>query len=309
MDDSYGRIEAGVGFESGTGDTDYQAGCSVMKKWNMIIDVELCENCNNCTLATKDEHVGNDFPGYAAPQPLHGHRWIDIKRKVRGASPMVDAAHVPMMCNHCDDAPCVSAGRGAVKKRDDGIVIIDPQQAKGRRDLVESCPYGAIWWNEELQLPQHWIFDAHLLDKGWQQPRSAHACPTRAMKAIKIEDSEMRDLANREGLEVLRPELRTSPRIYYKNLHRYSKCFVGGSVVAMTGGIKDCVGGATIELRRGMDKIGVQTSDAFGDFKFDSIEPDSGPYVLVASQSKHGRAQVNVNVGSESVYVGDVVIA
>ena len=40
-----------------------------MKKWNLIVDVEKCENCYNCFIATKDEHVGNDFPGYAAPQP------------------------------------------------------------------------------------------------------------------------------------------------------------------------------------------------------------------------------------------------
>ncbi len=32
-----------------------------MKKWNLIIDVALCENCNNCVLSTKDEQVGNDW--------------------------------------------------------------------------------------------------------------------------------------------------------------------------------------------------------------------------------------------------------
>ena len=46
-----------------------------MKKWNLVIDVAKCTNCNNCFLADKDEYVGNDFPGYAAPQPRHGHRW------------------------------------------------------------------------------------------------------------------------------------------------------------------------------------------------------------------------------------------
>jgi Fe-S-cluster-containing dehydrogenase component len=28
-----------------------------MKKWNLIIDIEKCEDCNNCFLACKDEHV------------------------------------------------------------------------------------------------------------------------------------------------------------------------------------------------------------------------------------------------------------
>ena len=40
-----------------------------MKKWNMVIDVAECTNCNLCTLATMDEYVGNDWPGYAAPMP------------------------------------------------------------------------------------------------------------------------------------------------------------------------------------------------------------------------------------------------
>ena len=62
-----------------------------MKKWNMIIDVAECTNCQLCTLATMDEYVGNDWPGYSAPMPRHGHRWIDIKQKERG--PGADDRH------------------------------------------------------------------------------------------------------------------------------------------------------------------------------------------------------------------------
>jgi len=280
-----------------------------MKKWNMIIDVELCENCNNCTLATKDEHVGNDFPGYAAPQPLHGHRWIDIKRKVRGSGSMVDAAHVPTMCNHCDDAPCIKIGNGAVIKRSDGIVIIDPQKARGRRDIVESCPYGAIWWNEDLQLPQHWIFEAHLLDQGWQQPRGAQACPTGAMRAVKLKDEEMGARVNEQKLEVLKPELGARPRVYYRNLHRFTKCFIGGSVVAMIDGVKECITDAEVELRNDKDRALKKTiTDAFGDFKFDHIEPGSGAYVIAIKHSRYGSASVNVNVSAESVFAGDILL-
>ena len=122
-----------------------------MKKWNMIIDVAACTNCQLCALAAMDEYVGNDWPGYAAPMPKHGHRWIDILQKERGQQPMIDIAYVPTMCNHCDDAPCIKAAKdGAIKKRDDGIVVIDPVKAKGQKQLVEACPYGHIWWNEEL---------------------------------------------------------------------------------------------------------------------------------------------------------------
>ena len=55
-----------------------------MKKWNMIIDVAECTNCNLCTLATMDEYVGNDWPGYTRAMPRHGHQWIKILQKERG---------------------------------------------------------------------------------------------------------------------------------------------------------------------------------------------------------------------------------
>ena len=116
-----------------------------MDKWNLIIDVENCINCNMCVLACQDEHVDNDFPNYAAPMPKHGARWIEINRKERGQAPMIDVAYIPMLCNHCDNAPCIKAAKnGAVKKRDDGIVIIDPIKSKGQKHLVDSCPYDRI---------------------------------------------------------------------------------------------------------------------------------------------------------------------
>ncbi|MBI2318200.1 MAG: oxidoreductase, partial [Betaproteobacteria bacterium] len=162
-----------------------------MKKWNLIIDVAKCTNCNNCFLTNRDEHVDNDFPGYAAPQPRLGHRWIDIRRKERGRAPMIDVAYLPTMCNHCDNAPCVKASKdGAVYQRPDGIVIIDPQRARGNKEIVKSCPYRSIWWNEEHEVAQKWIFDAHLLDQGWKEPRGAQACPTGAMRSLKVEDDE-----------------------------------------------------------------------------------------------------------------------
>ena len=201
-----------------------------MNKWNMIIDVAECTNCNLCTLATMDEYVGNEFPGYSAPMPKHGHKWINILQKERGQMPAIDIAYVPTMCNHCDNAPCVAKGGGAVKKRDDGIVLIDPVKAKGRKDLVDACPYGHIWWNEELQLPQAWTFDAHLIDQGWKQTRGQQSCPTGAMRAVCVDDGEMAKLAREQGLEVMQAGARHQPRVYYKNLWRYSKCFIGGSV-------------------------------------------------------------------------------
>lgn len=275
-----------------------------MKKWNLVIDVARCENCNNCMLTTRDEHVGNDFPGYAAPQPVHGHYWIKIHRNVRGQGAMVDAAYRPTTCNHCDDAPCIKAAKdGSVYKRDDGIVIIDPQKAGGRKDIVGACPYGAIWWNEELQLPQKWIFDAHLLDQGWKQPRCQQSCPTGVYRTLLVEDAEMQELAKRDRLEVLRPELKTRPRVYYKNLYRFDKCFIGGSVVADVKGVLECIAGARVMLKKGGQQLESLQSDTYGDFKFDRLDPNSGTYEVEVTHPRYGSAAARVEL-SDSRYLG-----
>ena len=267
-----------------------------MKKWNLIIDVARCNNCNNCFLAVKDEHVDNAFPGYAAPQPKHGHHWLEMKRAEHGRPPLVDIVNVPTMCNHCDDAPCVKAGQGAVTKRDDGIVIIDPVKAKGRRDLVDACPYKAVWWNEELQLPQHWIFDAHLLDKGWKEPRCTQSCPTEAMRVVKLDDGEMTALAGQEGLEVMAPELGTKPRIYYRNLHRYNKWFVAGSVSAIDNGVEDCVEGATVRLLKDGQLVGETHSDNYGEFRIGKLPQVAASYRLEICHPRYATVTTEVAV-------------
>lgn len=278
------------------------------QKWALFIDVAKCHNCRNCYIACKDEHVDNDYPGYAAPQPRHGHDWIALRTKERGAAPMVDVAHLPVMCNHCEDAPCMKAAPEAISRRPDGIVLIDPAKAKGRRDLVGACPYGAIHWNEERQLPQAWIFDAHLLDRGWKEPRCVEVCPTAAMAAEKLEDAALAAKVQAEGWEVLRPELGTRPRVFYRNLHRFQKCFVGGTLVAQKGGVEDCVGGAKVELLRAGRVVGTASSDDFGEFKIDGLDEGSGDYELVVTSAGHAPARRSVALG-ESLYLGTIALA
>jgi len=271
-------------------------------KWNLIIDIDRCNNCNNCVLAVKDEHVGNDFPGYAAPQPRHGHPWLEMKRAEHGQAPIVDIVNLPAMCNHCDDAPCVKAGRGAVKKRDDGIVLIDPQAARGRRDLVDACPYGAVWWNEELQLPQHWIFDAHLLDQGWKAPRCAQACPTEAIRAVKVSDAEMARLSADQGLEVLKPELGTRPRVHYRNLKRYTHWVLAGTVVTQRNGVEDCVEGAAVTLSHAGRVIAQTVTDAFGEFRLRDLETEARACGLTIRHPGHGTVELSVDLsGSQTL--------
>jgi Fe-S-cluster-containing dehydrogenase component len=269
-----------------------------MSKWNLIIDVAECTNCNLCALACQDEYAGNDWPGVAAEMPRHGHRWIDIKRKERGQPPLVDLAYVPVMCQHCDDAPCMKAATGnAITKRADGIVIIDPDKAKGQKQIVDACPYGVVFWNEEKQLPQAWPFDAHLLDGGWEEPRCATACPTGAIRAVKATDAEMATLRAQEGLEELDPAAATRPRVLYKNLYRFTKAMIAGTVASDKSGADECVTNARVTLSKGETVVAETETDAFGDFRFDRLDPDSGGYIIAVSKEGLGTATVNLELG------------
>lgn len=279
------------------------------KKWNMIIDVAHCDNCRNCFLATKDEHIGNEFPGYAASQPGLGHNWVDIQRQERGQYPIVEANFMPVMCNHCDDAPCMKAAKGgAVSKRPDGIVIIDPEKSKGQKAIADACPYGAVYWNEEKQIPQAWIFDAHLLDQGWAKPRVEESCPTGVFRSLKVEDQEMQRIVEQEGLEVLQPECESKPRVYYKNLHLMTSCFVAGSVVVNVEGIEECAEDAEVILKHNGGEVARATTDIFGEFKLDKLEKKSGQYELEVKSASSAGVSMKFDLGDDSLYLGTIAL-
>jgi len=278
-----------------------------MKKWHLIIDVAQCGDCNNCFLSCKDEHYNNDFPGYSVAQPRHGHRWINILRKERGQGSLMDVAYLPVLCMHCENAPCIrKAKEGAVYKREDGIVIIDPEKAEGQRELVDSCPYGAIWWNEEKNVAQKCTFCAHLLDEGWKEPRCVQACPTSALRVVYTEDADMHRNIESENLEIYQPNHKTKPRVYYKNLHRFTRCFIAGSVAVEVEGVTDCAEGAKVALAKGSENIYELTTDNYGDFKFDNLEENSGTYMLeINYQGKKKIIEIDLKT---SLNIGDIVL-
>jgi Fe-S-cluster-containing dehydrogenase component len=281
-----------------------------MKKWALIIDVERCTNCQNCVLATRDEHTGNDHPGYAAPMPSSGSDWISIERRTRGNDSMVDVTYVPKTCNQCENAPCVqAAGDDAIYRRSDGIVIIDPVKSRGRIDLVESCPYGVISWNAEAGVPQKWSFDAHLIDSGWRQPRCAQACPTGALQSLRLTDEEFQELKSRDALEELRPELQNRPRVVYRNLHKATRYFLGGTVTRrLADGGLDNVPEAQVELILAAAPAASGVTDSFGDFKFDDLAATEASWTVRVSHPQYGVASARGTL-SESRYIGALLLA
>jgi len=280
-----------------------------MKNWYWIIDVEKCENCNNCFLSCKDEYVDNNWPGYSAAQPKHGQKWINIHGKERGQYPFVDVAYLPVPCMHCDTAPCIKEAKdGAIYKRPDGIVIIDPIKAKGQKKIINSCPYAAIWWNEKLEIPQKCTFCAHLLDDGWTKTRCVQSCPTGALSVCHVTDAEMERVIKVEKLEVYQPEHKTNPRVYYKNLHRFNRCFIGGSIALRADGKDECAEGAIVTLLNPeKKKIGERVTDNYGDFKFDNLEENSGRYTLRIVYTGYGTKTIDVEL-KKSLNAGTIYL-
>ncbi len=261
-----------------------------------VIDMARCNGCRNCQVSCKDEHVDNDWRPYAAPQPDTGQFWCKVEEEVCGQVPHVRVSFNQTRCNHCDNAPCIKAAPDAVYRRDDGLVIIDPDKAVGNKALAKACPYGAIWWNEELNLPQKCTGCAHLLDDGWEAPRCVDACCTGALRF-----GEEEDFADEIAqAEVLRPDLGCGPRVYYLNK---PKRFAAGTVVDLEQ--EEVVIGASVVLETAEDsQVAAAETDDFGDFWLEGAEP--GAYRVRVSAPGYFERTIDVNLTAESKSLGRV---
>lgn len=137
-----------------------------------------------------------------------------------------------------------------------------------------------------------------------KKPRCVQSCPTGAMEVVYERDEAMAARVKQEGLQTLLPEKGTLPRVYYRNLYRYSHCFIGGSVSYTRDGLVECAGGAQVTLSHNGNTLAVRTTDCFGDFKFDGLPPKRTDFtVFVSFQGREKRLDV---VLDNSVYLGDI---
>ena len=162
----------------------------------LVIDLAICNGCHNCQVSCKDEHVGNDWTPIAKPQPDTGQFWNQVINLERGTVPKVQVTYHHTICQHCEEAPCIEAcPAGAIYRRKDGIVIIDPQECRGNQLCMEACPYeNVIYFNDDLNIAQKCTFCAHLLDQGWTETRCSDACPTGAFTFGEEDDPKIKDL-------------------------------------------------------------------------------------------------------------------
>jgi hypothetical protein len=120
------------------------------------------------------------------------------------------------------------------------------------------------------------------------------------------EDSEMQTIKKSEFLEVYQPQYKTKPRVFYKNLYRYTRCFIAGSVA-----LKDkdeCAEGASVTLIKDPKmKMGDAKTNNYGDFKIDNLEENSGKYSLAIELPGYQKKELSVDLKA-SVNLGTIFI-
>ena len=260
-----------------------------------VFDHDYCNGCYGCQIGCKDEHCGNDWMPYQKPQPELGHFWCKTLQTTHGQAPKVTIEYLPLMCQHCDACPGLEKYPEVFAKRADGLVTLDPVKSEGMKEILDVCPYGVIYWNEELNIPQKCDGCAHLVDAG-EIPHCVELCMT---ESLKFGDEE--DFADEIAHATqIHPEFGTKPRFYYLNA---PGLFIAGSVYDEKA--DEVIIGASIKLE-GPDGISLKTtSDDLGDFWFRKL--DRGSYKVTMMADGYEAKSVSVEL-DKSLNIGDFAL-
>ena len=255
-----------------------------------VFDGSKCNGCYNCQLACKDETVGNDWLPYSLSQPEVGHFWCKVQETTHGQTPRVRVEYKPMLCNHCENAPCIEAFPEVIYKREDGLVIIDPIKAKGVEGIEDACPYGYIYYNDDLGIAQKCTGCAHLVDRG-EVPHCVDLCVSGALRFGDYEEfaDELKDAEFFVDPAV-------GPHVYYINLPHL---FVAGDVWDPEE--DEIIEGAKVTIE-GEGVSRTELTDDYGDFWFRGLLPGSY-HLSIAAEGFKGR-ELDIEL-TESLNVGD----
>lgn len=189
-----------------------------MARYGMIIDLERCNGCNACVLACKVEHNAPDGILYT----------MILEREV-GQYPNAGRIFFPVLCNHCEDAPCIPVcPTKATYARDDGIVLIDWDKCIGCGSCIAACPYdqrfkvkdsrsaaaedGSSYTHPDAYeipegVPVKCDFCFHRVDQG-RKPACVEVCPTQARIFGDLDETASTETATAaDGSQVESPPL------------------------------------------------------------------------------------------------------
>lgn len=118
-----------------------------MARVGMVIDLARCNGCGACAFACKAENNTRDRGDGQS------FNWADFMMRTEGKFPNTMHSVIPVLCNHCSEAPCIKicpgnpekAGKGnpfkALFKTPEGITLHNPELCVGCGECQKACPY------------------------------------------------------------------------------------------------------------------------------------------------------------------------
>ncbi|MDA8095176.1 MAG: 4Fe-4S dicluster domain-containing protein [Betaproteobacteria bacterium] len=197
-------------------------------RWGMLVDTAKCSSgCTQCVSACDKE---NHLSGETLPTSSQWIRKMELTDRETGKS-----YSLPMMCQHCDNAPCVDVcPTGASFKRWDGIVSVDRHLCIGCRYCLMACPYKARSFvhhpvtDQNPDVPrgqgcaESCDFCKHRIDEG-QIPACVEACGSTGGGALLFGDlndpkSEISQRVATIATLQVRADLGTEPAVRYEGI-------------------------------------------------------------------------------------------